>query len=142
MDPSEFLKTAELLKTYTDQPHLRTSVGRSYYAALLYFRERLKVLGLEKTKQPSRDAHAFVIQCLNFSGVIECIKASKYLHDLQQLREEADYHLDKTFVNNDAHDAFAKAKKAIDDYAKNVTAQGETELTRQAANYAKQKNWI
>jgi hypothetical protein len=60
MDPTEFLKTAELLKSHTEQPHLRTSVGRSYYAALLYFRERLKCLGLEKKKHPTQNAHAFV----------------------------------------------------------------------------------
>ena len=142
MDPAEFLKTAELLKTYTDQPHLRTSVGRSYYAALLYFRERLKVLGLEKTKQPSRDAHAFVIQCLNFSGVIECIKASKYLHDLQQLREDADYHLDKTFVQNDAEDAYLKAQKVVNDYKQKMTKEKEKTLLGKASTHARLKDWI
>lgn len=97
MEPSEFLKIAELLKAQSEQAHLRTSAGRSYYAALLYFRERLKKIGLEKTKQPGREAHAFVIQCLLFSEITECVQLSQYLRDLQQVREDADYHLEMTF---------------------------------------------
>jgi len=142
VEPTDFLKTAKLLKTHAQEPHLRTSISRSYYGAFLYFREHLRALGLEKTKKPSLDAHAFVIQCLGFSQVTEGSKASKYLHDLQQVREDADYHLDKKFSQNDAEDTFVKARKVINDYQKNITAEKEKQLIENATGFAKRKSWI
>jgi hypothetical protein len=136
MEPSEFFKTAELLKAQSEQAHLRTSVGRSYYAALLHFRDRLKKIGLEKTKQPGYGAHAFVIQCLQYSEVTECVQVSQYLRDLQQIREDADYHLEMTFSQNDADDAFLKAQKVIEDYEQNMTTEKETSLLAKASAYA------
>jgi uncharacterized protein (UPF0332 family) len=108
----------------------------------LYFREYLKSLGLEKKKNLTQDVHRFVIQCLQYSNVPEGSKASKYLHDLRQLRTDADYRLDKKFSQNDADDAFAKAKATIDNYTRSITPQREAELIRQATVHAKQKDWI
>lgn len=142
MEPTQFFTTAELLKDKPGESHLRTSVGRSYYAAFLYFREYLKSLGLEKKKNLTQDVHRFVIQCLQYSNVPEGSKASKYLHDLRQLRTDADYRLDKKFSQNDADDAFAKAKATIDNYTRSITPQREAELIRQATVHAKQKDWI
>lgn len=71
MEPKQFFITAEMLKDKPNESHLRTSVGRSYYAAFLYFREHLKSLGLEKKRNPAREIHEFVIQCLEFSGIKE-----------------------------------------------------------------------
>ena len=142
MEPTEFLKTAELLKAQAEQAHLRTSIGRSYYAALLYFRERLRQIGLEKTKQPGQHAHAFVILCLQFSEVTEGVKASQYLHDLQQVREDVDYRLEKTFLQNDADDAFSKAQKVINDYERDMTTEKEKTLLEKASAFARQKCWI
>ena len=142
MEPAEFLKTAELLKAQTEEAHLRTSAGRSYYAAFLYFREYLKQIGLEKTRKPGYEAHAFVIQCLKFSEVTEGTKASQYLRDLQQVREDADYHLEIPFVQNNADDAFLNAQKAIDDYKNGITAEKEKMLLEKASAHAKAKCWI
>lgn len=142
MEPAEFLKTAELLKAQTEEAHLRTSAGRSYYAAFLYFRERLKQIGLEKTMHPGQQAHAFVIQCLKFCEVMEGTKASQYLRDLQQVREDADYHLEMPFVQNNADDAFLKAQKVIDDYKNGITAEKEKMLLKKASAHAKTKCWI
>lgn len=142
MEPSEFLKTAELLKARSEQANLRTSAGRSYYAAFLYFRERLKKIGLEKTKQPGHEAHAFVILCLQYSQITECVQISQYLRDLQQVREDTDYHLDMIFSQNDAEDAFLKAKKIIEDYEQNITPEKETSLRNNASAFARGKCWI
>jgi len=142
MEPAEFLKTAKLLKAQTEEAHLRTSAGRSYYAAFLYFRERLKQIGLEKTRKPGQEAQAFVIQCLAFCEVMEGTKASQYLHDLQQVREDADYHLEIPFVQNNADDAFLKAQKVIDDYKNGITVEKEKMLLKKASAHAKGKCWI
>jgi len=143
VDPTDFFKTAELLKTHVEEAHLRTSIGRSYYATFLYFREHLRSQGLEKKKQPSQDAHAFIIKCLQNSNVQEGKKASTRLHNLRQLRTDADYRLDKKLSQNDADDAFAKAKNVIDDYTNNITPEQETQLIQNASDFAiKIKSWM
>jgi len=108
----------------------------------LFFREWLKARGLEKKIKPSQDTHAFVNQCLGFSQVSEGCKASKYLRDLQQIREDADYHLDKMLSKNDAEDTFVKARKVVDNYQKDITAAKEKELIEKATGFAKRKSWI
>jgi uncharacterized protein (UPF0332 family) len=141
VDPTDFLKTAALLRNKKDEAHLRTSIGRSYYAALLYFRERLKSKGLEKTIQPNQSAHAFVIDCLQFSEVSEGQKAAIYLKNLQQVRENADYRLDMVLTNNDVDDAIKNARTVIGDYNK-IATDRENQLVIKARGYAKNKSWI
>lgn len=143
MEPTDFFKTAKLLKTHAkEEAHVRTSIGRSYYAAFLFFREWLRTRGLEKKIKPSQDTHAFVNQCLGFSQVSEGCKASKYLRDLQQVREDADYHLDKKLSKNDAEDTFVRAIKVVDNYQKDITTAKEKELVEKATDFAKRKSWI
>ncbi|MBN2018708.1 MAG: hypothetical protein JW749_00610 [Sedimentisphaerales bacterium] len=141
MNPTDFFKTASLLRNKKHQEHLRTSIGRSYYATLLYFRERLKSKGLEKTIQPTQSIHAFVIDCLQYSEISEGQKAAIYLRDLQQVRENADYQLDMVFKRNDADDALKKAKTALVDYGK-ITNERENQLVAKATVYAQKKSWI
>lgn len=142
VDPIAFLRIAEQLKELADEAHSRTSIGRSYYAAFLHFRERLRQIGLEKVKHPSREVHAFVIQCLQFSDVIEGVKASRHLHDLQQVREDADYHLEMDFSQNDAEDAFVKAQRVISDFEDQMTAEKQKTLLEKASTHAKLKDWL
>ncbi len=142
MDPRDFFETAKLLKTHSSEEHLRTSVGRSYYAAFLYFREYLKKLGLEKVRNPRNDAHAFVINCLQFSGVTEGCEASTRLKDLQQRREDADYKLEKTVSPEDAGDTLVLAEKVIDKYHTDITSEKEARLLSGARRHAKFKHWI
>ena len=142
MEPTDFLKTAELLKSQSEEAHLRTSAGRSYYTAFLFFREHFKELGLQKTKQPNREIHAFVIQCLQFSNVTEYVKYAQYIRDLQQVREDADYHIEKEFTQNDAEDAFAKVKTLISDYRDKITPEKKKLFYDNAFEFAKMKDWI
>jgi uncharacterized protein (UPF0332 family) len=142
MNPADFLKTADLLKVQTEEAHWRTSVGRSYYAAFLYFREKLKRLGLVKTKEQGLEEHAFVIKCLQFSEVSEGVQVAQCLRNLKQSREDADYRLDREFSQNDAGDAFVKAQKVIEDYQRNISPEKERELIKGATGFAKQKDWI
>jgi len=142
VEPSDFLKTAELLKNETDEPHLRTSVGRSYYAAFLYFREWLESKGLKKKRKPKLSAHFFVIQCLESSGVRAGTRAARYLRDLRQWRTDADYHLEKVITENDAEDALAKARKTIADFTADIDPQKERDLLRNAREYAQEQKWV
>jgi hypothetical protein len=142
MEATDFFQTAELLKTHANEAHLRTSIGRSFYATFLYFREYLRKLGLEKKKNPNREAQVFVINCLGFSGIQEATKVSAYLHDLQQLREDADYDLIQEYVQNTAEDALVLGRKTIADYMNKITPQNEEILLRNASDYAKRKDWI
>jgi uncharacterized protein (UPF0332 family) len=144
MNPTDFLETADLLKKKNHQGHLRTSIGRSYYATFLYFRERLKSKGLVKTIRPNNEAHSFVIDCLQFSQINEGTKAGRYLKDLQQVREDADYNLDIVLDPNDAKDALDRALNAIKDYNDNISKSPDKEdqLIVKAKEHAKLKGWI
>jgi len=139
VEPKAFLKTAELLKDKREEEHVRTSIGRSYYAAFLYFRDYLKKLGLEKTIQPNKEVHAFVIQCLSCSENKTASKVSEYLNDLQQRREDADYHLDKELTSSEATSAFDQAGTTISFYHNNMTDEQEKELIKQASYFARLK---
>jgi len=140
--PTDFFKTAELLKSQTSEAHLRTSVGRSYYATFLYFREYLADLGLRKRVKRHSDAHAFVVQCLQFSSVEPAREAATNLSNLKQLREDADYNLRQSISQRQAEDAIAIGKRAISNYKSQITSSEEKILIKTARKFAKNKDWI
>jgi hypothetical protein len=141
VEPKQFFITAELLKDMPSESHLRTSVGRSYYAAFLYFREHLKKLGLEKKKNPAHEIHEFVVQCLEFSGITEGAKAAELLRDLRRVRTDADYRLDIAFSQKVAEDAYIKATAVVADYEKDITPAKQETLKQNALAHARRKNW-
>jgi uncharacterized protein (UPF0332 family) len=142
VDPKQFFTTAELLKDKPNESHLRTSVGRSYYAAFLYFRELLRNLGLEKKKNPAHEAHEFVVQCLQFSRTVEGEKAAEYLRDLRRVRTDADYHLNIAFSEKDADYAYVRATRVVADYERGITPAKKKILRHNAMAHARQKGWV
>ena len=142
MDPREFYETAELLKNHSEQPHIRTSIGRAYYGTFLYFREFLIQNGLEKKKQPSKDIHAFVTECLQFSNVPEGAKAAVRLKALFQSRRDADYNLRMSFTPADSNDRLDEAKKTISDFEQTATPEKKQNIIKNATDFARRKDWI
>ncbi|MGB8226258.1 MAG: hypothetical protein WCE45_05260 [Sedimentisphaerales bacterium] len=142
MNPEEFFKTAEKLKDSDKEPDLRTSVGRSYYAIFLHFREYLKKLGLSKTRNPKNSVHSFVKDCLGFSQVSEASRLAVALNDLYGKREKADYHLSITINPTEASDVLEDAKEAIQTFHSSMTSGKEQILLANAKQYAKSKEWI
>jgi hypothetical protein len=140
MDPIDFLKTADLLKSQTEQAHLRTSAGRSYYAVFLYFREFLRSLGVEKKIKPGNEEHAFVTGCLANSQVLFCSRAAQYINNLKQIRTDADYSLDKCFSQSRAEDAFEIAKKLLKSFL--ITEDQKQTLYQKAKQHAEFKGWM
>jgi uncharacterized protein (UPF0332 family) len=141
VNPCEFFRIAQLLIN-SDEASIRTSVGRSYYGAFLYFREYLGKLGLQKQKNPRNQAHEFLIQCLQFCNVAEGRNVSIRLADLQQKREDADYKLNEQISKQDAEDALADARSLIKYYSENIPADKEKLLIQNAVAYAQRKCWM
>lgn len=141
MQSTDFFKTADLLKNKTEEAHLRTSIGRSYYGIFLHFREHLSKLGLRKTVKPKNAIHEFVINCLRYGEIREGQKLAEIMDNLKQLRHEADYALDADISSTQAIDALDDAKQAIADY-KSISKNDEQTLISKARQYAKCKDWV
>ena len=141
MIPIDFFKTANLLKSETDEAHIRTSIGRSYYGLFLYFREHLAKLGLKKNIQPKNEVHSFVINCLRFGEIKEGSILAEVLSNLQQLRHDADYVLGVNIISTQAIDALDDARQAIADYNL-ISTSDEQKLIVKAKQHAKLKCWV
>jgi len=142
VDPLDFLRTAELLVEEEQECHIRTAIGRSYYAVFLFFRKFLAEHGLKKTKQPSKGVHAFVQQCFTFCNIKEGAKAARRLNDLNQSRTDADYKLEKQLSTNESSDALALAKKAVNNFKQSTSDINIEDLIENATQYAKSKDWV
>jgi hypothetical protein len=76
---------------------------------------------------------------LGFSQNRIASKISGCLNNLKQLREDADYHLEKQVP--DADSAFEQAKIVVS-YRNNITPQDEKQLIEKAKEHARFENWI
>ena len=102
MNPTDFFKTAELLKNETEQAHIRSSISRSYYGVFLYFRKFLNDNGIKK--KDKRDVHFFVFKCLEQSKAVIGETVAVRLYNLRGDRSIADYDLTKNVKNTKSND--------------------------------------
>lgn len=129
MNPTDFYKTAELLNNSSnEQSHIRTSIGRSYYGTFLFFRDYLFELGIKKTIKPRREIHAFVKDCFEWCQVPEGKAVADKLNDLMQKRHDADYNLNMVFASEDGSDTLLIAKRAIENYRRDITDEKQIQL--------------
>jgi len=142
MEPRDFHTTAEFLKDFSEEPHIRTSISRSYYGVFLYFRDFLAKNGLTKKKNKKCDVHAFIKNCLQFCQVREGNIAAVHINNLAQWRTDADYDLDKTFLNTDSRAQFNDAKQVIENFERDITSEKTKKILKFATDHAKWKGWI
>lgn len=156
MEPTDFHKTATLLKSSKEQCNIRTSVNRSYYGLFLYIREFLKNQGIELPSRRLISHHQFVLECLHKSRFFEDIvderpKAPKKnarlkdktiygiyarLKSLLQRRTDADYSLHLTFRVTDSEDSLRLATTTVADFAKLNGSKKEKHIIKIANQYA------
>lgn len=97
LDPLDFLKLARELGHDSDEAHLRTAVGRAYYALFLIARTKTGTRGTNKV-------HTRVIEAVRKRKEYKSI--GSYLDSLRRLRTVADYELipvepsDRNWANN------------------------------------------
>jgi len=138
LNPEEFFKTAEKLKDSDKEPDLRTSMGRSYYAVFLYFRDYLFELGLVP-KIKNHEPHKFVLSCMSNSRVKEAQSLSTKLVELKQKRTKADYDLKIKVTNTEAEDVLEDAKEAIATFNSLMTPDKQNTLVVNTKQFA--ENW-
>ena len=124
MDPKDFFKTAKKLKDSDLESDLRTSMGRSYYAVFLYFRDYLANLGLKN--RDNKSVHFFVQACLSNSQIKKAQQLSTILGNLHGKRKKADYNLNESISLNEANDTYEDALESIVDFS--ITCEDETKL--------------
>ena len=67
MNPADFHKTAELLKSREEEWHIRTSINRSYYGLFLCLRQSLTEAGVRLPDRRRKSHHQFLIDCFHES---------------------------------------------------------------------------
>ena len=138
IDPTDFHKTAELLKGEAEEWHVRTVVNRSYYWLFLFCREFLASNGVQLPDRKKKSQHQFVIECFEESkkpaskGGRDSGKNSgsknkdeiqrrvvgqiwNRLRTLFQNRIYADYRLDLRFPPSYSQDGLRHAQTALQD---------------------------
>jgi len=139
MDPKAFLDTARSLVSSSRESDLRTSISRSYYAVVLfyrnYFAEKLEIFP-EKLNQC---VHQFVPECFNGSSLTEAKKIGEKINRSKSDRTLADYHLSKSVSANRAADSLESAVELINNPISN---QVEGAILEQARIRAKARQLI
>jgi uncharacterized protein (UPF0332 family) len=134
MEPQDFLNTANLLVNSSKESDLRTSVSRSYYAVILFYRNYFaKAVGFLPDKLDYA-VHNFVPECFSASASIEAKKIGEKIVRIKADRTSADYKLSKTVSRNKAGDCLKSARKLINDLIPNGAKQ---EVLEQATKRAK-----
>jgi len=139
MDPQDFLNTADALVNSSEQSDLRTSVSRSYYAVILFYRDYFAgKLGFLPEKLRTA-VHNFVPECFNACDPVEAKKIGEKINRLKQDRTNADYILSKTVSSAKAEDCLGLAKELIDC---SIPSQIELAVLAQATTRAKAQRLI
>ena len=139
MNPRDFLDTANALAGSSKQSDLRTSVSRSYYAVILFYRDYFaRKLGF-LAEELKGGVHQFVPECFNASQSTECMKIGEKIRRLYSHRTKADYRLSKTISKINAGDCLEFAKKLIDYH---ISDGDEEAVLEQARTRAKVRGLI
>src|SRR6516162_8568411 len=100
MDPFQFLLLAEwLLKNARHPAGFRSAVSRAYYAAHHFVRISVESTGVHV--KGGAEAHAHVWNHLANTDDAEIEQAGSDLSTLHSERNQADYRLDKTHIQNE-----------------------------------------
>lgn len=138
MEPEEFLKTASLLVNSQSESDLRTSVSRSYYAVILFYRN---YIASKLNIDPSRieAVHRFVPECFNGSKLPEAKVIGEKIKTCKSDRTTADYKLLNNFPKNKAEDNLRRAKSLIE---VPISAKIQESLLEEARKRAIVNGWI
>lgn len=117
MDPRDFYSLGELLASggAHQEASQRTSISRSYYAAMLEARDLLTTR--LKWKVSKRETHQVVTRAFQFANSNDLRVIGRQLLELKRLREHADYQVSEPVGNakealsfsDQVHNALAKA---------------------------------
>jgi len=100
MDPRAFLHLAKRLIGDENNPEgLRSTVSRAYYAAFHVATEFLKEIGCGVPSGPQ--GHELTYHYLNNCGDAQLVAVAGDLHDLRGDRNDADYKLSNTRIENE-----------------------------------------
>jgi uncharacterized protein (UPF0332 family) len=119
MDPIDFFKTAAYLKDHKDEPHIRTSISRSYYAVHLHIRHFISHTFLAG-KKIRNDPHKTVLKCLQQCQAEDIKNIGVMLSDLLTARTDADYEMSKNISPNHCQDIYDQANELLIEFEKKI----------------------
>lgn len=113
MDPKDFLYTAGLLSNSGKESDLRTSISRSYYAVLLFFRNYFANQLKFPPENLGSGVHKFVPECFSESESPNIKKMGAKINRMKGDRNKADYRLSEDISSQNAKDSLQSAKELI-----------------------------
>ena len=137
MDPIEFFTvTANKLKNSKDEPDIRTSINRSYYAIYIEIRDTLA----KKGNIPCPKDHGLISNVFFCPGIPDEVREiGVNLSTLREQRRQADYEMGKFFDSNNANlsfnladtthkkfQGFMKKQNEVSDIIKNLVNRSRT----------------
>lgn len=114
MNPLDFLKVANRLKSSSDEADLRTSISRSYYATYNFVLQSLSHYNVRF--EQTGDDHGRLVYYLTNSQDPRTMKLAGKLKRLRVSRGEADYDLVSIKNSSDSVFAFSTAESVIIDF--------------------------
>lgn len=111
IDSGEMLSLAERLARGTTEADWRASVSRAYYAAFHHARAFFESLEFEVPRSDA--AHAFFWRRLENSQHASLKSAGSALVQLRRQRNRADYDVNETVIQRDAHAAIVRSSETI-----------------------------
>lgn len=133
MDPQDFLNTANLLVNSSKQSDLRSSVSRSYYAVILFYRDRFaRAIGFLPEKL-GPGVHRFVPECFKESDSVNAKKIGEKIERIKADRTNADYKLSKTVSGEKAGDCLKLARELLNYLISNGFEKGVLEQAKTRA---------
>ena len=112
-NPHDFLALVRNLSTSNHQEaRIRTIISRAYYATFLMMREWLKTKGYKFPKGKKESSNHEKVQDFLFDEIQQRGPKDR-LHKLRQLRNDADYDLNKQLSSSHVQKAMALADSII-----------------------------
>lgn len=108
---TELLDLASTLANGTSEVQWRAAISRAYYAAFHQARDFFQSLGFDVPR--SDTAHAFFWRRLENSGNKSLRQAGTALVLLRRQRNRADYDVEETVIQRDAHGAITNSAETI-----------------------------
>jgi len=138
MKPEEFLDTASSLVDSQSEADLRTSISRSYYAVILFYRN---YIASKLNIPPKRidSVHTFIPRCFEASPSPEAKKIGERIGRSKADRHIADYNLSRTVSKIKAEDSLRLARGLIETA---ISSTAEKSVLEQAVIRAKAERWI
>jgi uncharacterized protein (UPF0332 family) len=143
-DPKKFHSFSDaIIKAYSTEEVYRTSISRSYYAAILYIRDKLLPTLKIPLKKLKTTLHTVIPDYFSYAHqpkstdapIVSAQDISRLLISLKEARFKADYDTQSTITKLEAQECWADAQTVMNKYDTLAASHDMTEITKRMLIY-------